>query len=154
MFYLVMALCVAAMIGGASYATWDLTSNYYRNKEARVVAEAQAVEANRRAELATRVAELERESAKVREVEVVKWKTIKKEVERVVASDPVYVRLECRVTDDGVRVYNAAAAGLQLAAATGKDAAVPQEPSPAKTGSVVGRPLGDSGSSVRPVPRM
>jgi hypothetical protein len=151
MFYV---LAIVLMVGGSSFATWHVTSGYYQMKEDRAIAEGVAVEAARRADIATKLAALEREKAKIQEIEVIKWKTIKKEVERVVQSDPVYVRLECRVTDDGVRVYNAAAQGLQLAVATGKDATVSQEPPPAKTGGVVGRPSGDSGSSVRPVPRM
>jgi hypothetical protein len=154
MFYLVMIVGVVAMIGGASYATWDVTSSFYKSREARVIAEGVAAEATKRADIATKMAALEREKAIVREIEVVKWKTIKKEVERVVASDPVYVRLECRVTDDGVRVYNAAAAGLQLAAADGKDAIVPAKPAPAQAGGAVGRPAGDGGVSIRPVPRV
>ncbi len=154
MFYLVMAVGVLAMIGGASYATWDVTSNYYRMKEERAVAQAVAVEAKRAADLSAEILKLERKQAEVREVEVVKWKTIKKEVERVVASDPVYVRLECRVTDDGVRVYNAAAAGLQLAAADGKDAVVPAKPAPAQTGRDVGRPAGNGGIGLRAIPRV
>jgi hypothetical protein len=154
MMYLVMAVGVLAMIGGASYTTWDITSSFYRSREARVIAEGIAVEAQRRADIATQMIALERKAAEVREIEVVKWKTIKKEVERVVASDPVYVRLECRVTDDGVRVYNAAAAGLQLAAADGKAATVPVQPAPAEAKRDAGRPAGDSGVSVRPVPRV
>lgn len=154
MLYLVMALGVLAMIGGASYATWDVTSGYYRMKEARAISDAVAAEAQRRADLATQLAAAERKAAEVREVEVVKWRTIKKEVERVVASDPVYVRLECRVTDDGVRVYNAAAAGLQLAVADGKPETVPAKPAAAETGRAAGRPAGDGGGGVRPVPRV
>jgi hypothetical protein len=154
MMYLVMFVGVLAMIGGASYATWDVTSGYYRMKEDRAVAQAVAVEAQRRADLAVQLAAAERKAAEVREIEVVKWKTIKKEVERVVASDPVYVRLECRVTPDGVRVYNAAANGLQLAAAAGEAAVVPSQPATAEGGSAVGRPPVDGGSSRRPVPRV
>ena len=154
MFYLFMAICVAAMIGGASYATWDVTSNYYRMKESRAVAEGVAAEAQRRADLATQLAAAERKAAQVREVEVVKWRTVKKEVERVVASDPVYVALECRVTDDGVRLYNAAAAGVQLATAAGKDATLPPKPATAETERPDGRPSGDSGGSIRAIPRV
>ena len=154
MLYLVIIIGVAAMIAGTNVATWNLTSSYYKAQEAKVVAETAAAEANRRAELATRVATLEREQAVVREVEVVKWRTIKKEVERVVKSDPVYVRLDCRVTDDGVRLYNAAAAGLQLAAADGKDAAVPQKPAAAEAERDPGRPTGNGGVGLRAIPRL
>jgi hypothetical protein len=152
--YLVAALAVVALVAGSSYATWSVTADYYRALEAKAVAQAVAVEAQRRAELATQVAALERKQQQVREVEVVKWRTIKKEVERVVQADPVYVRAECRVTDDGVRLYNAAANGLQLAAAAGQPAAVPVQPAAAETKRDPGRPAGDSGGGVRPVPRL
>lgn len=145
---------ILAMVIGSSVMTWNFTANYYTAKAERLAAETAAVEANRRAELISQVTELERKQAVVREVEVVKWKTLRKEVERVVQADPVYVRLECRVTPDGVRVYNAAAAGLQLAAADGKAAVVPGEPTAAEGGSPAGRPAVDGGSGRRPIPRL
>ena len=154
MVYLLMVLGVVAMLAGSSFMTWEVTSGYYKAREGRAIAEAVAVEAQRRADLATQLAAAERKAAQVREVEVVKWRTVKKEVERVVASDPVYVALECRVTDDGVRVYNAAAAGVQLATAAGKDATLPPKPAAAETERSAGRPSGDSGGSIRAIPRV
>jgi hypothetical protein len=147
-------LAIVLMIGGSSFLTWNVTSTYYQAKEARVVAEGIADEATKRADIATKMAALEREKAIVREVEVVKWRTVKKEVERVVKSDPVYVSLECRVTDDGVRVYNAAAGGLQLAVADVRPAPVPEKPAAAETRRNDGRPAGDSGSGIRPISRV
>ena len=147
-------IAILLMVGGTGFATWNITSTYYEAKQDKLIAEAVAGEATKRADIATKMAALEREKAVVREVEVVKWKTIKKEVERVVKGDPVYVSLECRVTDDGVRLFNAAAAGLQLAAADVRPAVVPEKSAAPEARGDNGRPAGNSGGGLRPVPRV
>ena len=151
---MIYLIAIVLMVGGASFATWNVTSDYYQSKASALEQRRVAAEATRRAELLGQIADLERKQAVVREVEIVKWRTVKKEVERVVKGDPVYVSLECRVTDDGVRVYNAAAAGLQLAAADIKPPAVPEKPAAAEARRNDGRPAGNGGVGLRPISRM
>lgn len=144
-----------AILAGACYMTWSLTSDFY-------IAKAEA-EAGRRAEKQLEFTEkvsdalgiLTSKFIEAQKKERVRVKVIEKEVERVVQSDPVYSNPVCVLPDDGVRLYNAAAAGVQLESPAGADAAVPFVTTPAPAPANDGRTTPSRYGGVRaisPVP--
>ncbi len=148
----------AAVAIGTAAATFGVTSSYYssrldaeRARNAAEVAAAVAESESKRATLATRTAELADALRDAQMTERVRTVEIKREVQRVVEK-PVY--RECRLDDDGLRIYNAAASGVRVGPAAVAPAAVPQiAPRPALR-RVDGGSAPGSGGGLRPVPRM
>ena len=91
-------------------------------------------EAAKQRQLREEMAALEAKTAKIKAQRVTRWKTINQEVERVV-KEPVY--LDCRLTADGVRVWNSAA-DLRLQDQSAKDGALPADAAPTARGGYVG----------------
>ena len=153
-----MLVGAAAVALGAAAATFGVTSSYYssrldaeRAQRAAEVAQAVAAGEAKRATLATRTAELADALRDAKAMETLRIIEVKKEVQRVVQA-PVY--RDCKLDDDGVRVYNAAASGVRVEPTIVPAAAVPADTPRAATRRDDGRPVAGGGVGLRPVPRL
>ncbi len=154
-----MLVGAAAVAIGTAAATFGVTSSYYssrldaeRARNAAAVAQAVAESESKRATLAMRTAELADALRDAQATERVRVIEVKKEVQRVIAAAPVY--RDCRLDDDGVRVYNAAASGVRVDRAAVAPAAVSQNAPVAQNRRVDGGLSNGSGGGLRPVPRL
>lgn len=136
-----------------AYLVYDTTADYYDAKHQAEQAALLTAELAKQKELQAKMSALETKAQEVKTVEVERVKFITKEVRRVV-KEPVYVDAACKLTPDGVRVYNAAAAGLRLEDPEPQAPVVPVQPAQAPTTSKPGRPAGGGDGSLRPVPRL
>ena len=153
-----MLVGAAAVAIGTAAATFGVTSSWYssrldaeRARNAAEVARAVAESETKRATLATRTAELADALRDAQATERIRTVEIKREVQRVVEK-PVY--RDCRLDDDGLRVYNAAASGMRVEPAVVAPAAVPQDAARAAIRRDDGRPAGGGGVGLRAVPRL
>lgn len=132
--------------------TWRYTSQYYSEKAEKLRMEQElanvAVQQQLNAKLDAAIDWYEDELAKKQKVRVV----IKKEIERVIESNNVYVN--CKLDDAGVRIFNAAAEGVSAGAARQGDATVPAVPAQAQERGNDGRPAGNVGLILRDLPRV
>jgi hypothetical protein len=153
-----MLVGAAAVAIGTAAATFGVTSSWYssrldaeRARNAAEVAQAVAESESKRATLATRTAELADALRDAQATDRLRVIEIKKEVQRVVQA-PVY--RDCRLDDDGLRIYNAAASGVRVEPAAVAPAAVPQDAPRAEIRRVDGGSAGGGGGGLRPVPRL
>ena len=154
-----MLVGAAAVAIGTAAATFGVTSSYYpsrldaeRARNAAAVAQAVAESESKRATLAMRTAELADALRDAQATERVRVIEVKKEGQRVIAAVPV--DRGCRLDDDGVRVYNAAASGVRVDRAAVAPAAVSQNAPVAQIRRVDGGLSNGSGGGLRPVPRL
>ena len=154
-----MLVGAAAVAIGTAAATFGVTSSYYssrldaeRARNAAAVAQAVAESESKRATLAMRTAELADALRDAQATERVRVIEVKKEVQRVIAAAPVY--RDCRLDDDGVRVYNAAASGVRVEPIAVAPAAVRENASVAQVRRNDGGSAGGGGGGLRPVPRL
>lgn len=132
--------------------TWRYTANHYTEKADKLRMEQElanvAVQRQLSEKLDAAIDWYEDELAKKAKVRVV----VKKEIQRVVESNPVYV--DCKLDDAGVRLYNAAAAGVPIEPAPGGHAAVSEGTPKAQAGGNIGGSPGGSGFVLRDLPRV
>jgi hypothetical protein len=153
-----MLVGAAAVALGTAAATFGVTSSYYssrldaeRARNAAEVAQAVAESESKRATLAMRTAELADALRDAQATERIRVIEVKKEVQRVVQA-PVY--RDCKLDDDGLRVYNAAASGMSVEPAAVTSAAVRENAPVAQVRRNDGGSAGGSGGGLRPVPRL
>lgn len=154
-----MLVGAAAVAIGTAAATFSVTSSYYssrldaeRARNAAAVAQAVAESESKRATLAMRTAELADALRDAQATDRLRVIEVKKEVQRVIAAAPVY--RDCRLDDDGLRVYNAAASGMSVEPAAVTSAAVRENAPVAQVRRNDGGPAGGGGGGLRAVPRL
>jgi hypothetical protein len=150
----ILLIVFAVVLVGSNLTTWSKTADYYNAKADAVLAQ-QVLKSQQIADdLRQEIVGIEAwYDGKVQQQKVV-TRTITKEVQRVIQSDPIYVAAECRIPDAGVRLYTAAAAGVYVAPAAVPVAAVPAATGPAQAGGNDGRPAGSGNSERRPISRL
>ncbi len=148
----ILVIAALAMLVGTNMATYGITSRLFSADRRAEIAEQAAADARKDAAVQLELATLRTKAAEVKTKEVTRWKTVQKEVDRVVEK-PVY--RECRLDADGVRVYNAALDGLlHGAGAAGIPADVPVQPPAPAAGRADGRPAAGGDVGLRAVPRL
>ena len=136
-----------------AYLVYDTTADYYDAKHAAEQTALLETELAKQKELQAKMSALETKAQEIKTVEVERVKYITKEVRRVV-KDRVYVDSACQLTPDGVRIYNAAAAGVRLEDPEPQAPVVSTEPATTPSEGKPGRPAGGGDGSLRRVPRL
>ena len=136
-----------------AYLIYDTTADYYDAKHQAEQAALLTAEPAKQKELQAKMSALETKAQEIKTVEVERVKYITKEVRRVV-KDRVYVDSACQLTPDGVRIYNAAAAGVRLEDPEPQAPVVSPEPATTPSEGKPGRPAGGGDGSLRRVPRL
>lgn len=137
-----------------NFLTWNFTADHFKDKAAAEIAEVQALELQKQATMREEMDKLAAQANEIQVVEKERVRTIVKEVQRVIKSDPVYIAAECVLPPDGVRVFNAAAAGVRLERPVVQAPVLPVV-APTPAGKIdAGGPPGGGGVVLRPVPRV
>lgn len=126
-------IAVGAAFGGGWHYGQKLANAACEQERQAILAE----ETKKQDRLRAEMADAEDRAASARAREVVRWKYINKEVERVV-KEPVYSSPDCRLTPDGVRIWNSAAGVVRVADSKVQADAVSGQPAVAEGRGYVG----------------